>query len=47
MHTLRRLLIAMLVAMLSLFTVGCGGDDDGGDDGGGEQEEGGGEEEDD
>jgi hypothetical protein len=46
MHTLRRLLIAMLIAMLSLFTVGCGGDDGEGDDGV-EQEDGGGEEEDD
>jgi hypothetical protein len=47
MHTLRRLLIAMLIAMLSLFTVGCGdGDGDDGDDGGVEQEDGGGEEDD-
>lgn len=33
MDTLRRFLAALLIAILSLFTVACGGDDgDGGDD---------------
>jgi hypothetical protein len=39
MLTARRLLVALLIAMLSLFTVGCGGGDD--DDDGVEQEDGG------
>ena len=33
MDTARRLLAALLIALLSLSTVGCGGYDGGGDDG--------------